>query len=282
MEIKQWITDKFGAINEGQIYIFYGKMGSGKTTNATREILRFWRRGDPVWVNFPIDKLPERKDTFDSPIYFEPDPAGILSMRDGLYVIDEAYLKLNSRNWKNLSEEIFTAFTHIRKLGMTCIIIAQSYKRIDVSIREVSSIARQFKGASYLGRVYPYIEYEIDEMGDIIKGEPVEFRAAHQGFSFVRKETYAAFDTDHLFDDNPPKKTWVSAIGYKSGAASSPPVRPPQTHQITTMRDDSRRAGSPPTRVVVSITHSKISSEPPRVSRAGDTPAAPLTRPYPF
>jgi len=202
----------FGSVEEGKIYIFYGKMGSGKTTNAMRQVLDFHSKGMPVWVNFPIVKLPRAKT--NAPVWFEEDPAGILSMRDGLYVIDEAYMTLNAREWANLPKAVFTAFTHVRKLHMTVIVIAQSWMRIDKSIREVTTYAREFRGSSVFGKLYQYTEYEVDEMGDIIKGEPVEYASAMPGLSLIRKKVYDAFDTDFLFNDKAFPRDWKSAIGY--------------------------------------------------------------------
>jgi len=194
-------------------------MGSGKTTNAIAEVERFHRNNMPVWVNFPLVKEPRRKKDWEpQPVYFEDDPAGILSMRGGLFVIDEAYLTLNSREWAALPKKVFTAFTHVRKLHMTVIIIAQSWMRIDKSIREVTTIAREFKGGSFLGSMYNFTEYEVDELGDIVKSEPKEYESASKGFSLIGRKTYELFDTDYMFQDTKERKTWPSAIGYKKGA----------------------------------------------------------------
>lgn len=204
-----------GSIHPEIIYIFYGKMGSGKTTNAVKQLLDFRSAGKTCWVNFPIKEVPvwKNKKKVEPNVWFEDDPSGILSMRDGLYVIDEAYMVLNSREWANLSKAVFTAFTHTRKLNMTVIVIAQSWMRIDKSIREVATVARQFEGASVFGRLYRYTDYLIDEMGEIIKTEPVEYRTADKGLSVVRKRVYDAFDTDYLFSKEPPPREWRSAIG---------------------------------------------------------------------
>jgi len=217
----------FGNVKEGGITIFYGKMGSGKTSNAVHEIVKFHRRGSPVWVNFPILKLPLPKGE-DAGVWFEDDPAGILSMRHGLFVLDEAYLTLNSREWAKLPKEVFVAFTHARKLDMTIIVIAQSWMRIDKSIREVASFAREFRGGSFFGRLYPYVEYEVDEMGEIVKGEPVEYASAVKGFSLFGRSVYEAYDTDFLFSDNRSLKQWRSAINYDPRAAAplARPLRP--------------------------------------------------------
>jgi len=220
----------FGRVQEGCISIFYGKMGSGKTANAMAQVLDFHRRGMPVWVNFPIVKVPDASRS-RSPIYREDDPAGILHMQDGLFVIDEAYLTLNSREWANLPKAVFTAFTHVRKLHMTVIVIAQSWMRIDKSIREVSAYAREFHGSSLFGRMYGYKEYEVDEMGEIIKSEPIEYRSAVRGFSIIRRPVYDAYDTDFLFSGSRAvPRVWPSAIvgrAAEGGATVQPaPLSP--------------------------------------------------------
>lgn len=215
-----------GEVEEGKIYIFYGKMGSGKTTNAMLQVVKFHKRGQPVWVNFPLVSLPPRKGadpTEPCRVWFEPDPSGILSMRGGLFVIDEAYLTLNSREWQNLDKRVFTAFTHVRKLHMTVIIVAQSWMRIDKSIREVASYAREFRGSSLFGRLYQYVDYEVDETGDIVKKPPAEYETAMRGASIVGKSVYASFDTDQMFGDQP-HKDWPCAVGYgppRAAAAAS-------------------------------------------------------------
>jgi len=215
----------FGSVRPDTISIFYGKMGSGKTTNAMAQILDYHKRGLPVWCNFPINELVEKTDD-PAPVYFEDDPAGILSMRGGLFVIDEAYLKLNSRKWASLPEEVFVAFTHARKLNMTIIVIAQSWMRIDKSIREISTVAREFRGSSLLGYMYSYVEYDIDELGEIVKkaavdehGNPIEYNGAHAGLSIISRSVYRAFETDFLFSKEPPHKVWRSAIKMKDRAA---------------------------------------------------------------
>jgi len=199
----------FGHVEQGKVHIFFGKMGSGKTSNAVYEIQHFHKKGMPVWVNFPLTVEDE-----GAPIWYEPDVSGLLCMEGGLFVIDEAYMVLNSRKWKDLSDEVFLAFTHVRKLNMTVIVIAQSWKRIDLSIRELATTAREFTGGSLFGRMYKSTEYEVDEAGEIIKlSNPlleIE-KESRRRWSFFGEKTYKAFDTDHLFTHIKRKKTWVSA-----------------------------------------------------------------------
>jgi len=197
----------FGKILTGCIYIFYGKMGSGKTSNAMKHVLDFHRKNKTVWINFPINHVDG-----SAPIYLEEDPAGILCMRDGLFVIDEAYMTLNSREWQNLPKAVFTAFTHVRKLHMSVIVIAQSWMRIDKSIREVATYAREFKGSSLFGKLYQYNEYEINEVGEIIKTPALEYETATKGMTIMKRNVYDSFDTDYLFSEVAPLKHWSSAV----------------------------------------------------------------------
>lgn len=205
-----------GSIIEGKSYIFFGKKGTGKTTMAVRIMRDFHKREKPVWLNFDINEG-ELTNLSDAPIYREDDPAGVLSMRGGLFVLDEAYLKLNSREWQNLSQNVFLAWTMARKLEMTIIVIAQSWMRIDKSIREVSDIAREMRGSSFFGHKFDFVDYEINELGEIIKTPPTEFEDSRGGFALIRKKDFEAFDTLALFGVRPPEKEWKSAIRRKIG-----------------------------------------------------------------
>jgi len=207
-----------GAIQPGFIYIFFGKMGSGKSTNAAAEIRRFARAGRPVWVNFPISKAPE--GGAPAGIWRADHVEDLMFMKNGLYVIDEAYMELNSRNWATLKPEVFQAMTHVRKRGMTVIVIAQSWKRIDVSIREIAARARKYEGGRFGGSVYPFTEYEIDEAGEIIKNPIVEERKIGGWFRLVAGESYELFDSWFVFGETALRE-WPSAISTPPSSASS-------------------------------------------------------------
>jgi len=224
---RQYVSSLWaGQVEQGKIHIFFGKMGSGKTSNAVHQMLRWHEAGKTVWCNFPVN---ETAVSTNAPFYREDDPAGILSMRDGLYVIDEAYMTLNAREWANLPKHVFTAFTHVRKLHMTVIVIAQSWMRIDKSIREVTSRARRFEGGSLFGRRYRFVDFEVDELGEIVK--PLEEREIideRAGSSWFGKRVYQSYDTDNLFGESVPPRKWESAV-RKSPVISSPPVQSPET-----------------------------------------------------
>jgi len=200
------------------VTIFFGKMGSGKTTAATRELIKAARAGETVWVNYPIKEFAGRKGD----VLFCANPDELLYMKNGLFIIDEAYLYLNSRKWSDLKAETFLAFTHCRKRHMRVIIIAQSWKRIDLSIRELATTARCFSGKGIFGLTLKYDEYEIDESGEIIKNI-LEYTNATPGNYLRKKETFKTFDTDFIFEDpggetKAPK--WASAIGWRPSSST--------------------------------------------------------------
>lgn len=215
----------FGHVEEERVHIFDGKMGAGKTANAVHEIIKFWKQDRPVWVNFPIEKLPERKTEVNG-IYYESDPRGLLSMGEmknftsikgfeqagGLFVLDEAYMVLNARKWKDFDDETMLAFTHVRKLHMTVIVIAQSFEMIELNIRRLCSTCRKYQGSSIFGHKYDFQEYEVNEAGEIIKQEERIFETARTGFNWIGKTEYNAYDTDHLFRAMFRPKTWKSAL----------------------------------------------------------------------
>jgi len=217
----------FGHVEEGKVHIFFGKMGSGKTTGAVHEIIKFYKKGLPIWVNFPIQCLPERSYKLESPVWLCKDPADILHMRGGLFVLDEAYLTLNARNWKDLDPKVHQAFAMCRKLGMTVIVIAQSWKRIDLTIRELATTARMYEGSSWLGYKYNYTDYDVDEAGDIVKTRfegQVDESDSRRGMALVGRAVYKAFDTDFLFAPLPQnvRKTWPRAY-TGPGLVAKPP-----------------------------------------------------------
>jgi len=205
----------FGEIALNKITFFAGKMGAGKTSNSVAALMDFHRRGLPTWSNFPIALEPRTKKP--APMYFEEDPRNLYAMRGGLYIIDEASLVKNNRDFANFTKADLLAFTSVRKLHMTVLVIAQSFEMTDLNIRRVGSFARIFKGGHLGGRVYPFTEYEIDEQGQIIKGEPVEYITARKSVKMFSKEVYKTYDTDYLFGGDPPPMEWASAIGWKYG-----------------------------------------------------------------
>lgn len=198
-------------MREFKTVIFFGKMGAWKTTAAANEILEANKRGMNVWCNFPL--LDWEKRNKDAPCYFCDDLLDVSSMENGLFVYDEAYRGLNARKWQNFDERIHAAFMHTRKRHLNVIIIAQSWKRIDVSVREVAKFARLFDGATWGKFFLPYQDFPIDEAGDIIKPTEIRVEPAKTGNYFNPKKAFGIFDTDFMFE-KAEQKNWPNAINY--------------------------------------------------------------------
>jgi len=205
----------FGKIEQGMVYLFLGKMGAGKTTNAAKEIERFHKNGDTIWLyNMEVMDYPKIKKGMEhAPILKLEKFADLWGTGEGLLVADEILSsELNSREWKDLGREVGQAFTHMRKLHMTGILLAQSWQMVEVNARRISSYARKFEGSRFFGRYYGFTEYEIDDAGEIVKMPEVEYSAAVRGFRFIQRKIYDLFDTDRLVEGMRQKITFKSAV----------------------------------------------------------------------
>jgi hypothetical protein len=191
--------------------IFFGKMGAYKTTAAAKEVMKANKNGLTVWVNFPLRDWKGRNKK--APCYFTDDLLDVPYMEDGLFVYDEAYRGLNSRKWRELNEKIHVAFMHIRKRHMNVVVIAQSWKRIDSSIREVAEFARLFEGSSYFGYRVHFQDFPINEEGEIVKPTDVRVEPATEGNYWHPQAAFPVFNTDFMFDQVG-KKEWPNAIDY--------------------------------------------------------------------
>jgi hypothetical protein len=130
-----------------------GKLGGGKTLWAVRMIHKYLTSGRPVATN--IDIFPEKflsvlRDQQKFCLYRLPNAIsrddldaigeGNLSndeRRNGLLVIDESGVSLNSRTYNDPNRKALVEwFLHARKLGWDLMFIVQSISLIDKQIRE--------------------------------------------------------------------------------------------------------------------------------------------------
>jgi len=209
----------FGSIPRGEIGLFLGKMGTGKTTNAASQIAEFHRMGVPIWLhNMEVTDYPKiKKGQEHAPILKLEKIEDLWGAGEGLFVIDEVLSTvLNSREWKDLPADIQKLMTHIRKLHLTGLLLAQSWQMVEINARRVSSYARKYDGSRLFGRLYHYTEHAIDDSGEILKGEEVEYHSVVRGFRIVWRHVYDLFDTDQLVDGMRKK------IMYRSAVASDP------------------------------------------------------------
>lgn len=137
----------------------FGKPGAGKSFFATKVILQEIKgENRPIVTNVPINRKEVAKhvskdfylyqlETFGSNMYFFSQRGDytldlpehgldeavdfkeyMQSHDEGvLYVIDEAGLYFNSRNWRMMKGSTLSYFTFIRHIGDTCLWLTQAY-----------------------------------------------------------------------------------------------------------------------------------------------------------
>lgn len=130
------------------ISLYSGTPGSGKSLHASRDIIRWCKRGKGVICNFPctMEKVKRAKTT---PIYMDNSELTVKALTDyarqnhaigkegqTLVVIDECQVKFNSRDFSKKDRmEWVVFFTQHRKYGFDFILIAQYDRMIDRQIR---------------------------------------------------------------------------------------------------------------------------------------------------
>lgn len=130
------------------ISLYSGTPGSGKSLHASRDIIRWCKRGKNVITNFPctMEKIKKAKST---PIYMDNSELTVQALVDfarshhiigkegqTLVVIDECQVKFNSRDFSKKDRMDWVVFfTQHRKYGYDFILIAQYDRMIDRQIR---------------------------------------------------------------------------------------------------------------------------------------------------
>lgn len=177
-----------------EIHIYWGKKGSGKSHGAALELYDAVRLGINCWTNIPVNPagFPRpRHGKKLGKIFVSDGPEDVKWMRTGLWVYDEAYMKLNSRKWADLDTAIHEYMAQSRKTQMKIIIIAQSFKRIDLVLREICDQYVRFE-KNLFGFGYKKIYGELDPVLD----QYVDTRSEQHLYS---KKVFKFYDTDALY-----------------------------------------------------------------------------------
>lgn len=161
-------------MKDGSCRVFTGGLGGGKTLAAVERIMDHLVDGGTVVTNIPlhVDKIARwlaRAYAYE----FDPDRLKLLhqgSMRNFhdlavrgndeqtvLFVVDEAAMDLNARDWKQAAHERFEFVVLCRKLGVDLILIAQDANDIDKQLREKF----QFELHCRSLKQFPIMGYEI-------------------------------------------------------------------------------------------------------------------------
>lgn len=134
------------------IHVYTGKTGSGKTWSMVQDAFREWKRGADIYSNIPlffeatlpkkVDKLQTWIDSFwptkkPGKVYYYQHIAELLSVRDGIILMDEAQVLINARNWENLPYEFQWKLQQHRKHRLDLYATCQNMGTIDITMRRL-------------------------------------------------------------------------------------------------------------------------------------------------
>lgn len=114
------------------IYLWTGKTGSGKTLLMTRKAFKEWKKGVKIYSNYRLffSKKNER-------ITYFSDIEEINNFNDGIILIDEAHVLLDSRKWQDLPDSFSYKITQHRKHGLDFYATTQHIGSIDIRVRQL-------------------------------------------------------------------------------------------------------------------------------------------------
>jgi len=118
------------------IELYTGRPGSGKTLMLTRRVLRALDMGYVVYTNYPIK---HEKAEREGRLKLWQDLWDLIELKDGIIVMDEAHVYMNSRKWDALPDDMQVKLQQHRKHGLHIWGTVQHENRIDVVYRELVS-----------------------------------------------------------------------------------------------------------------------------------------------
>lgn len=176
--------------NKKVVTLILGPPGSGKSTFAAMLVSIANKAGIPAYCNYPV-KGAYQIDVKTMTQY---------NLHDSVLIIDEAGLSFNSRSHKNFSAEHYHWFATTRHRGTQIFIIVQSWKRIDLVLRELATeviLCRKGLFSTTTWRSYcSDLKLVEDKEGRATEFEEVFSRIKWR--FFWRPKYYSMFDTKHL------------------------------------------------------------------------------------
>lgn len=129
---------------------YLGLPGSGKsfTMGADAYNLRQRYPGMPVFTNIPLN-LPG-----NGPIYEMNDWEDLVNAENGLVILDEVNLWMPARVWAKVPAALLWKLAQVRKSGLKVLWTAQSHKRVDTVLRELTFHTHVCKSFKRLGFFY--------------------------------------------------------------------------------------------------------------------------------
>ncbi|GAB6174417.1 hypothetical protein JCM15765_38950 [Paradesulfitobacterium aromaticivorans] len=144
---------------------YLGLPGSGKsyTMGADAYILRERFPMMPVYTNIELN-LPG-----NGPIYVMDDWEDLVNAENGLVILDEVNLWIQARVWAKVPGALLWKRAQVRKSGLKVLWTAQSHKRVDTVLRELTFHTHVCKSWKRLGFFF------VRSYGGVL-GEPEGFR----------------------------------------------------------------------------------------------------------
>lgn len=112
-----------------KLNIYFGLPGAGKSTYAAFLAYHDMKKGRAVYSNFPIIGAFALDATND---------LGKVNVSNGRVIIDEAGVEFNSRNYKNMSQDIIHFMKYHRHYDCIVDVFSQSPDDMDITIRRLA------------------------------------------------------------------------------------------------------------------------------------------------
>lgn len=183
------------------INIYTGRPGEGKTFVMTSLALEALRKGRHVWANYRLNDEVIAQNGWTEQVTYYSELTELYNAEEGLILMDEVHVYLNSRRWDRLPAEFERKLQQHRKDGLDIIGTAQSIDRVDKVFRElVHGFYRCFKlmgsnGSDKLATPWGLILVFKYKPEDVTKDEARRAALGFPEFFTITKEVAHFYDS---------------------------------------------------------------------------------------
>jgi hypothetical protein len=182
------------------ISIITGRPGQGKTFVATLLAYKEWLKGVKIYSNYRLNF----GKTYNKVVYWT-ELDDLLDVKNGLILMDEASVYLNSRNWDKLTPEFQYKLQQHRKDGLNILSTTQSINRVDSVYRELVHNYYKVKKLISIKNFCVFVLYLVD-VDELTK---VQQRVVSRKLYFLTSRNKDLFDTLQKVDVPVDKKVII-------------------------------------------------------------------------